>query len=149
MVITGYNCGYNCGLILWVYFGLIACDVQNKNVTTIRSLDPVWQRYEQRYFAKLLPLVVPLQYPKGPVVCVQIGDDSDVAILTPEYYQQQHDEFRRLGYTGVMNTLINPGAKGWWGHWSQADKVKLPNRSSTGDTFAGLEVSNDSQAICR
>ena len=109
-----------------------------KNVTTIRSLDPVWQYYEQRYFSQLLPMVVPLQYPNGPVVCVQIGDDSDVSILSPSYYQHQHDEFRKLGYTGLMNTLINPGASGWWGHWSQADKVRINGTS----VFAGLEFSS-------
>lgn len=106
-----------------------------KNITTIRSLDPVWQYYEQRYFARLLPMMVPLQYPKGAVVCVQIGDDSDVSILSPSYYQQQHDEFRKLGYTGLMNTLINPGRSGWWGHWSQADKVRV----NSSNVFAALE----------
>ena len=110
-----------------------------KNVTTIRSLDPVWQRYEQRYFSKLLPLITPLQYPRGPVVCVQIGDDSDVSILTPSYYQYQHDEFRKLGYTGLMNTLMNPGASGWWGNWAQADKLKI----NGSDVFAGLEFASN------
>lgn len=109
-----------------------------KNVTTIRSLDPVWQYYEQRYFSQLLPMVTPLQYPNGPVVCVQIGDDSDVSILSRNYYQHQHDEFRKLGYTGLMNTLINPGESGWWGHWSQADKVRV----NSSRVFAGLEFAS-------
>ena len=52
-----------------------------KNITTIRSVDPVWQRYERRYFSKLLSLLTPHQYPAGPIVCAQLGDDSDVPIL--------------------------------------------------------------------
>ena len=52
-----------------------------KNITTIRSIDPVWQRYERRYFSRLLALLTPHQYPAGPIVCAQLGDDSDVSIL--------------------------------------------------------------------
>ena len=58
-----------------------------KNVTTLRSVDTTWQRYERRYFARLLALLTPLQYPAGPVVCVQLGDDSDVPILKNDYYK--------------------------------------------------------------
>ena len=106
-----------------------------KNITTIRSLDPVWQEYEQRYFAKLFSLVVPLQYPAGPVVGVQLGDDSDVSILKNSYYQLLRAEFRRLGATVPLNTLICPGSKGWWGGWSQADLVRMNG------SWAALEFS--------
>jgi hypothetical protein len=67
---------------------------------------------------------------------MQLGDDSDVPILKNDYYKFMHDEFRRLGATTLINTLINPGATGWWGHWSQADVVRTP------DTFAALEFSS-------
>ena len=76
------------------------------------------------------------RYPDGPIVCVQLGDDSDVPILKNNYYKLMHDEFRRLGVTTLINTLINPGASGWWGHWSQADLVR------TTGTFAALEFSS-------
>jgi beta-galactosidase len=116
----------------------------NKNISTIRSLDPVWQRYEQRYFRQLLRRLTPLQYNHpaggGPVVCVQLGDDSDVAILHNAYYALMAQEFRRWGVTVPINTLINTGDSGWWGAWNQADVVRLPSASGVFTAFEGVNL---------
>jgi hypothetical protein len=108
-----------------------------KHVTTIRSVDPVWQRYERRYFAKLLALLTPLQYPAGPVVVMQLGDDSDVPILKNGYYALMLKEFRQAGVHVPINSLINTGASGWWGHFNQADIVRL-NDTNTFAAFVRL-----------
>ena len=47
------------------------------------------------------------RYPNGPIVCMQLGDDSDVPILKNNYYKLMHDEFRSLGSTTLINTCVS------------------------------------------
>jgi len=102
-----------------------------KNIKMIRSLDPVWRKYEKTYFSKMLSLLTPLQVKHGgPIACFQLGDDSDVPILKNDYYEAMKKEFRAGGVVQPINTLIANYDR------DAAAKVVALNDPTT---FAGLE----------
>jgi len=78
----------------------------------LRRMNPTYLKLVDRYFDKLIPLLVPLQYSNGgPIIDFQIEDDTTIDVSedeTHQYYSYLYQGLRKRGVDALVNTLAYP-----------------------------------------
>jgi len=78
----------------------------------LRTTDPTFLYYVDRYWDQLIPLLAPLQYSRGgPIIDFQIEDDTDTKIPSEKvkpYYSYLRDGLRKRDIDVLINTLTFP-----------------------------------------
>ncbi|CAF1538891.1 unnamed protein product, partial [Didymodactylos carnosus] len=118
-----------------VDFGGFPYWITKKNNIAIRRPNQVYYELIDRYFDKMIPLLVPLQYNQGGcIINFQIEDDTDVPLIsfkdTHAYYSYLRDALVKRGIHSLINTLS-------WPETISLTKAIIPN------TWAALEYKVD------
>jgi beta-galactosidase len=87
---------YICGE--WEFGGLPSWLLRNEGIQ-VRTRDPTFMSYVERYFGQLMPILTELQFTKGgPIIMVQVENEFGYsANIDLEYLQQLYDLYKSSG----------------------------------------------------
>jgi hypothetical protein len=104
---------YICGE--WEFGGLPSWLLRNEGIQ-VRTRDPTFMSYVERYFGQLMPILTELQFTKGgPIIMVQVENEFGYsANIDLEYLQQLYDLYKSSGIVELLvsNDGTNAGQSG-------------------------------------